>query len=170
MFFGIEGRKAWTTIMTIAALLGIGFVAGSVTSKKTVQVEVPVIETEYVERIDTVYVEKPVVRYVTRAIRDTVIIEHDVQPAGFQVLASTHQELESDGVAYGAIDVEYIMPPWDEFSIVFDPAPLPTITRTETKLQYKPYRVEPRWYETGLARFAVGAAFGGITAYYLANR
>ena len=153
-------KNLWTSVITIIALVGIGFIIGTtITSKRTITVEVPgPTQTEYITQMDTVWVKVPVTMYVTSATIDTVY--RDVEPAGFTVLASTTVNLEADDTRYGSVDIEYIYPPWDEFNTTFYPAPLPTVVKTVTAVQYRPQPL--RYYQKPAFNWAVGMLMGGV--------
>jgi len=174
MFTGLEGRRLWKTVITIAAVLGIGFIAGNLRAPKVKYVDV--VQETTVTKTDTVWLEKPVVHYVTKVKYDTLVIEVPVavhEPAdtsAFQIFARTSQALESDDVQYGTVDVEYVFPPWDQFNIDFHPAPLPTVTKTVTvrEVAYRPATTTV--FDTRWVNFAIGCAFGAVTIKYYIDR
>lgn len=170
MFALFKSVKGLPPLAAVVVALIVGFSTGMIKGRK------PRVVTEYIDRVvtqvqvDTVFVDKPVVRYVTKAIRDTVWIEDvpDAPHDDFQIFALASQELSSEGTAYGVIDVEYIFPPWDSFNFVFDPAPLPTIVKTITV--EKTIGADRTFWTHPATNFVIGAAFGAVIEKYACDR
>lgn len=168
-FSFIKSVKGLPAGLAVIIALGVGFAGGVMKAKKNIQyVEVPATPMIVIQS-DTLYVEKPVVRYITKSTIDTVVVEREIDPAGFQVLASTTQKLDSEGTNYGSVDVEYLMPPWDEFHISFNPAPLPVVVKTETIHQVQYVSQPLKYYEKRWFNFAIGLGFGAVMTKYYAD-
>lgn len=168
MFALIKQVKGLPPLAAVIVALIVGFGAGAAIKGKrteTVHVPVPTPVTQYVDRVDTLWLKQDVVRYITESRTDTVYVDSSAQWA---VYSSTTVDLNTEDADYGSIDIEYIHAPWDEFHTTFYPALLPTEVRTIREVQYVPQTL--RYYEKPWFNWAVGVGMGFVaTRWYDAH-